>query len=77
MAGAPRQASACAGGATPGTTNTGQSGGTHVCFSVVRCWKSGKPTITAKKPFSVNHLHGNMRQWAGIDPGAGTVDNLV
>jgi hypothetical protein len=40
-------------------------------------WKFGKPTITAKKPFSVNHLHGNMRQSAGIDPGAGTVDNLV
>jgi hypothetical protein len=39
--------------------------------------KFGKPTITAKKPFSVNHLHGSMRHSRGIDPAQQTVDNLV
>jgi hypothetical protein len=35
----------------------------------------GKPTIRAKTPFRVKHLHGNLCLGAAIDAWARTVDN--
>jgi hypothetical protein len=39
------------------------------------CFESGKPTITAKNPIAVKHLHHKPPHLAGLDGKAECVDN--
>jgi len=49
--------------------------GRWVCDTNPPAWRTGKPTITAKKPFPVKHLHRQTVLCGGLDADRETVDN--